>query len=127
MKRIITTFAIALLTIISYAQTNPVTGNILQETMGIYSVKTSTGIIPLGDLKTSRNFLAKADKCFIQESLDLGTPDFKVGKDSTGLYIFRLGLGAAKLRPSDVTLFLTILEGKIVGSKAKECWKVITR
>ena len=132
MKKIITIIAFALLTITMSAKEvsrNNTTGTILDETAGIYSLISKGGVIILGDVKAANKFMTEANKCFAQEKLkntfDVGEQSYTVGKDDTGLYITKIGLGVVKIRPSDSMQFGMWLTSHITKDKAKKVWNVI--
>jgi hypothetical protein len=133
MKHIITLVALALATLTLSAKEvskNPATGMTLSENLGVYTLTGKGGAIILGDVKAARNFMHDANVAFAQESLNgilnLGKDKFEVMKDDEGMYIVKVGLGGAKLRPSDTALFITVLEAIIVKDKAGKVWSVIT-
>lgn len=108
---------------------NPDTGLVLTENAGIYSLKSSTGVMVLGDLKESRDIMNTMNVCFMKEKISevisCSEQKYKVKKDDDGMYIMRVGLGAVKVRATDSALFFTVLEGKIMKDKGEKIWKVI--
>ena len=100
---------------------NSETGMVLSEEMGIYSISGKGGAIILGDIKKTREILVSLEKCFLQEYvknyIDCGDQKFEVKSDDKGLYIIKVGLGAVKIRQSDVTLFLVKVESIIIKDK----------
>lgn len=132
MKKIFTAFAFALLTLTLSAKEvskNSSTGMTLSEELGVYSITGKGGAIILGDVKTTRNTLASLEKCFIQEHLnnyiDCGEQKFEVHSDDQGLYIIKVGLGAVKVRQSDVNIFLLKVESIIAKDKLSRIGKII--
>ena len=132
MKKIFTAFAFALLTLTLSAKEvskNSSTGMTLSEELGVYSITGKGGAIILGDVKTTRNTLASLEKCFIQEHLnnyiDCGEQKFEVYSDDQGLYIIKVGLGAVKVRQSDVNIFLLKVESIITKDKLSRIGKII--
>lgn len=108
---------------------NPDTGMVLTENGGTYSLKSSGGVMILGDLKKSRDILNTMNICFakekISEVIDCGEQKYKVKKDNEGMYVIRAGLGAVKIRATDSALFFTVLEGKIMKNKGEKIWKIM--
>ncbi len=127
MKRIITIIALALASITLSAKeisTNPVTGMTLSETLGVYTITGQGGAIVLGNRESASKFLMSANGSFATEVINhifnFGDDQFEVGKDDSGLYIIKIGLGAVKLRPSDTALFSTALGIKSAASAVKK-------
>jgi len=108
------------------------TGMKLTENLGVYSITGSKGALILGNLKDSRDILWQMEKCFIASNLEslltitINDQKYEVKSDDQGLYIVKVGLGAVKLRQSDVNQFLYYLESKIAKDKTKKIWDVIT-
>jgi len=132
MKKIFIALAFALLTLTLSAKEvskNSSTGMTLSEELGVYSITGKGGAIILGDVKTTRNTLASLEKCFIQEHLnnyiDCGEQKFEVHSDEDGLYIIKVGLGAVKVRQSDVNIFLLKVESIIAKDKLSRIGKII--
>ena len=132
MKKIFIAIAFALLTLTLSAKEvskNSSTGMTLSEELGVYSITGKGGAIILGDVKTTRNTLASLEKCFIQEHLnnyiDCGEQKFEVHSDDQGLYIIKVGLGAVKIRQSDVNIFLLKVESIIAKDKLTRIGKII--
>lgn len=132
MKKIFIAIAFALLTLTLSAKEvskNSSTGMTLSEELGVYSITGKGGAIILGDVKTTRNTLASLEKCFIQEHLnnyiDCGEQKFEVHSDDQGLYIIKVGLGAVKVRQSDVNIFLLKVESIIAKDKLSRIGKII--
>lgn len=127
MKRIITIIALALASITLSAKeisTNPTTGMTLSETLGVYTITGQGGAIVLGNRESASKFLMSANGSFATEVINhifnFGDDQFEVGKDDSGLYIIKIGLGAVKLRPSDTALFSTALGIKSAASAVKK-------
>lgn len=127
MKHIITIIAFALATITLSAKeisTNPATGMKLSETLGVYTITGQGGAIVLGNQESASKFLMSANGSFATEVINhvfnFGDDQFEVGKDDSGLYIIKIGLGAVKLRPSDTALFSTALGIKSAASAVKK-------
>ena len=132
MKHIITTIAFVLISLTISAKTvvkNPATGKVLDNTMGVYSIKGNTGIIILGTEDQARHFMISAANCFAPSMIgyyaNINDQEYKVAKDEAGLYIFRVGLGAMKIRSHDVAVFGTALGCKKIFRKIKEGFKYI--
>lgn len=127
MKRIITIITLALASITLSAKeisTNPATGMTLSETLGVYTITGQGGAIVLGNRESASKFLMSANGSFATEVINhifnFGDDQFEVGKDDSGLYIIKIGLGAVKLRPSDTALFSTALGIKSAASAVKK-------
>lgn len=122
MKQFITIIALALATLTLSAKEvcrNPITEKVLDNTAGIYSIKGKTGIIPLGTEDQAKRFILKAADSFVDSMVgyfvNINDQEYKVEKDEAGLYIFKVGLGAVKIRLSDITCFglhLGLKDGK---------------
>ena len=132
MKHIITTIAFVLISLTISAKTvvkNPATGKVLDNTMGVYSIKGNTGIIILGTEDQARHFMISAADCFVPSMIgyyaNINEQEYRVAKDEAGLYIFRVGLGAMKIRSHDVVVFGTALGCKKLFRKIKEGFKYI--
>lgn len=108
------------------------TGMKLTENLGVYSITGPKGVLILGDIKESRDILWQMEKCFVASNLEslltitINDQKYEVKSDDQGLYIIKVGLGAVKLRQSDVNQFLYYLESKIAKDKTKKIWDVIT-
>ena len=108
------------------------TGMKLTENLGVYSITSPKGVLILGDIKESRDLLWQMEKCFVASNLEslltitINDQKYEVKSDDQGLYIIKVGLGAVKLRQSDVNQFLYYLESKIAKDKTKKIWSVIT-
>lgn len=127
MKRIITILALVLASITISAKDvvkNPATGKVLDNTMGVYSIKGNSGVIILGTEDQARHFMISAADCFVDSMIgyyaNIGDQEYKVAKDEAGLYIFRVGLGAMKIRSHDVAVFGAALGCKKLFKKTKE-------
>ena len=132
MKHIITTIAFVFISITISAKTvvkNPATGKVLDNTMGVYSIKGNSGVIILGTEDQARHFMISAANCFAPSMIgyyaNINDQEYKVAKDEAGLYIFRVGLGAMKIRSHDVMVFGTALGCKKIFRKIKEGFKYI--
>ena len=132
MKHIITTIAFVFISITISAKTvvkNPATGKVLDNTMGVYSIKGNSGVIILGTEDQARHFMISAANCFVDTMVgyyaNINGQEYKVAKDEAGLYIFRVGLGAMKIRSHDVIVFGTALGCKKIFRKIKEGFKYI--
>lgn len=132
MKRLFVIFLISCFPLVMNSKEiarNPDTGMVLTENGGTYSLKSSGGVMILGDLKKSKDILNSMNICFakkkISEVIDCGEQKYKVKKDGEGMYIMRAGLGAVKIRATDSALFFTVLEGKTMKDKGEKIWKII--
>lgn len=112
MKHIITTIVFVLISLTISAKTvvkNPATGKVLDNTMGIHSIKGNSGVIILGTEDQTKQFMISAADCFVPSMIgyyaNINGQEYKVAKDEAGLYIFRVGLGSMKIRFHDVLLF----------------------
>ena len=68
MKRIITTIAFVIISLTISAKTvvkNPATGKVLDNTMGVYSIKGNSGVIILGTEDQARHFMVSAAECCV--------------------------------------------------------------
>ena len=132
MKHIITTIAFVLISLTISAKTvvkNPATGKVLDNTMGVYSIKGNSGVIILGAEDQARHFMIAAANCFVDTMVgyyaNINDQEYKVAKDEAGLYIFRVGLGAMKIRSHDVIVFGTALGCKKLFKETKEGLKYL--
>ena len=132
MKHIITIIAFVFISITISAKTvakNPATGKVLDNTMGVYSIKGNSGVIILGTEDQARHFMISAADCFVPSMIgyyaNINDQEYKVAKDEAGLYIFRVGLGVMKIRSHDVIVFGTALGCKKLFKKTKEGFKYI--
>ena len=132
MKRIILLFIITLTSLTISAKEvvkNPATGKSLDNTMDIYSIKGNSGVLTLGTEDQARHFMIAAANCFVETMVgyyaSINGQEYKVAKDEAGLYIFRVGLGAMKIRSHDVVVFGTALGCKKLFKKTKEGFKYI--
>ena len=132
MKHIITIIAFVLFSLTISAKTvvkNPATGKVLDNTMGVYSIKGNSGIIILGTEDQARHFMISAADCFVEAMVgyyaNINDQEYRVAKDEAGLYIFRVGLGALKIRSHDVAVFGAALGCKKLFKKTKEGLKHI--
>ena len=132
MKKLILAIAFALITLTLSAKEvskNSDTGMVLSEIQGVYSISGLGGAIVLGDIRKTRDILASLSKCFIQEHLknyiDCGEQKWEVHSDDKGLYIIKMGVGAVKIRQSDVNLFLLKVESIIAKDKLSRIGKII--
>ena len=132
MKHIITTIAFVLISLTISAKTvvkNPATGKVLDNTMGVYSIKGNSGVIILGTEDQARHFMISAADCFVPSMIgyyaNINDQEYRVAKDEAGLYIFRVRLGAMKIRSHDVMVFGTALGCKKIFRKIKEGFKYI--
>ena len=132
MKRIILLFIITLTSLTISAKEvvkNPATGKSLDNTMDIYSIKGNSGILTLGTEDQARHFMIAAANCFVDTMVgyyaNINDQEYRVAKDEAGLYIFRVGLGAMKIRSHDVVVFGTALGCKKLFKETKEGLKYI--
>lgn len=132
MKHIITTIVFVLISLTISAKTvvkNPATGKVLDNTMGVYSIKGNSGVIILGTEDQARHFMISAADCFVPSMIgyyaSINDQEYRVAKDEAGLYIFRVELGAMKIRSYDVMVFGTALGCKELFKKTKEGLKYI--
>ena len=132
MKHIITTIAFVLISLTISAKTvvkNPATGKVLDNTMGVYSIKGNSGVIILGTEDQARHFMISAADCFVPSMIgywaNINGQEYKVAKDEAGLYIFKEDLNMMKIRSHDVAVFGTVLGCKKLFRKIKEGFKHI--
>ena len=132
MKHIITTIVFVLISLTISAKTvvkNPATGKVLDNTMGVYSIKGNSGVITLGTEDQARHFMVSAADCFVDSMIgyyaNINDQEYRVAKDEAGLYIFRIGLSPMKIRSHDVMVFGTALGCKKIFKKVKEGLKYI--
>ena len=108
---------------------NPATGKVLDNTMGVYSIKGNSGVIILGTEDQARHFMISAADCFIDSRIGYNTnindQKYRVAKDEVGLYIFRIGLSPMKIRSHDVMVFGAALGCKKIFKEAKEGLKYL--
>lgn len=108
---------------------NSDTGMVLSEVKGVYSITGPGGVIIMGDARKTRDTLASLSKCFIQEHLknyiDCGDQRYEVKSDDNGLYIIKAGVGAVKLRQTDVNMFFIKMESIIAKDKLHRISKII--
>ena len=131
MKYIIT-IIITFITLTISAKTvvkNPATGKVLDNTMGVYSIKGNSGVIILGTEDQARHFMISAADCFIDSRIgyyaSIGNQEYKVAKDEAGLYIFRIDMSPMKIRSHDVMVFGTALGCKKIFKEVKEGLKYL--
>ena len=131
MKCIIT-IIITFITLTISAKTvvkNPATGKVLDNTMGVYSIKGNSGVIILGTEDQARHFMISAADCFVDSRIgydaNINDQEYRVAKDEVGLYIFRIGLSPMKIRSHDVMVFGTALGCKKIFKEVKEGLKYI--
>lgn len=132
MKHIITTIVFVLISLTISAKTvvkNPATGKVLDNTMGVYSIKGNSGVIILGTEDQARHFMIAAANCFVDTMVgyyaNINGQEYRVAKDEAGLYIFRVGMGSMKIRSHDVVVFGAVLGCKKLFKKTKEGFKYI--
>ena len=132
MKHIITTIAFVLSSRTISAKTvvkNPVTGKVLDNTMGVYSIKGNSGVIILGTEDQARHFMISAANCFTDTMIgyyaNINDQEYRVAKDEAGLYIFREDLEMMKIRSHDVMVFGAVLGCKKLFKETKEGLKYI--
>lgn len=132
MKHIITIIAFALISLTISAKTvvkNPATGKVLDNTMGVYSIKGNSGVIILGTEDQARHFMISAVNCFVDTMVgyyaNINDQEYKVAKDEAGLYIFRKDLEMMKIRSHDVIVFGTALGCKKLFKETKEGLKYL--
>ena len=108
---------------------NPATGKVLDNTMGVYSIKGNSGVIILGTEDQARHFMISAADCFIDSRIgydaSIGNQEYRVAKDEAGLYIFRIDLSPMKIRSHDVMVFGTALGCKKIFKEVKEGLKYL--
>ena len=132
MKHIITTIAFVLISLTISAKTvvkNPATGKVLDNTMGVYSIKGNSGVIILGTEDQARHFMISAADCFVPSMIgyyaNINDQEYRVAKDEAGLYIFRVGLGSMKIRFHDVLLFAAAFGCEQFFKEIKDGFKYI--
>ena len=132
MKHIITTIAFVIMSLTISAKTvvkNPATGKVLDNTMGVYSIKGNSGVIILGTEDQARHFMVSAADCFVPSMIgywaNINDQEYRVAKDEAGLYIFREDLEMMKIRSHDVIVFGTALGCKKLFKETKEGFKYI--
>ena len=73
--------------------------------------------------------MISAVDCFVDSMIgyyaNINDQEYRVAKDEAGLYIFRVGLGAMKIRSHDVMVFGTALGCKKLFKKTKEGLKYL--
>ena len=108
---------------------NPATGKVLDNTMGIHSIKGNSGVIILGTEDQARHFMISAADCFIDSRIgyyaNINDQEYRVVKDEAGLYIFRIDLSPMKIRSHDVMVFGTALGCKKIFKEVKEGLKYL--
>ena len=132
MKHIITIIAFVFISITISAKTvvkNPATGKVLDNTMGVYSIKGNSGVIILGTEDQARHFMIAAANCFVDTMVgyyaNINDQEYRVAKDEAGLYIFRIGLNPMKIRSHDVMVFGAALGCKKIFKEVKEGLKYL--
>ena len=130
--KFIITIIITFITLTISAKTvvkNPATGKVLDNTMGVYSIKGNTGIIILGTEDQARHFMISAADCFVDSMIgyyaNINDQEYRVAKDEAGLYIFRIGLNPMKIRSHDVMVFGAALGCKKIFKEVKEGLKYL--
>ncbi len=108
---------------------NPATGKVLDNTIGVYSIKGNSGVIILGTEDQVRHFMISAADCFVDSRIGYNTnindQEYRVAKDEAGLYIFRMDLSTMKIRSHDVIVFGTALGCKKIFKEVKEGLKYL--
>ena len=108
---------------------NPATGKVLDNTMGVYSIKGNSGVIILGTEDQARHFMISAADCFVDSRIgynaNINDQKYRVAKDEVGLYIFRIGLSPMKIRSHDVMVFGAALGCKKIFKEVKEGLKYL--
>ena len=108
---------------------NPATGKVLDNTMGVYSIKGNSGVIILGTEDQARHFMISAADYFVDSMIGYNTnindQKYRVAKDEVGLYIFRIGLNPMKIRSHDVMVFGAALGCKKIFKEVKEGLKYL--
>ena len=108
---------------------NPATGKVLDNTMGVYSIKGNSGVIILGTEDQARHFMISAADCFIDSRIgynaNINDQKYRVAKDEAGLYIFRIDLNPMKIRSYDVMVFGAALGCKKIFKEVKEGLKYL--
>ena len=131
MKKFILIFLLFLVVPVSAKEIcrNPDTNLILDESNGIYSLRSNTGILVLGNLKKAKTFMSTANICFgmemVKDKFGFGDGEYAVKTDKEGMYISKVGLGGVKVRPCDTSQFYIVLEGKVIETKAKKIFDII--
>ena len=132
MKHIITIIAFVLISLTISAKTvvkNPATGKVLDNTMGVYSIKGNSGVLTLGTEDQARHFMVSAADCFVPSMIgywaNINDQEYRVAKDEAGLYIFRIGLNPMKIRSHDVMVFGAALGCKKIFKEVKEGLKYL--
>ena len=132
MKHIITTIAFVLISLTISAKTvvkNPATGKVLDNTMGVHSIKGNSGVITLGTEDQTKQFMISAADCFVPSMIgyyaNINGQEYRVAKDEAGLYIFRVGLGSMKIRFHDVLLFAAAFGCEQFFKEIKDGFKYI--
>ena len=125
--KFIITIIITFITLTISAKTvvkNPATGKVLDNTMGVYSIKGNSGVIILGAEDQARHFMISAADCFVDNRIGYDTnindQKYRVAKDEAGLYIFRIDLSPMKIRSHDVMVFGAALGCKKIFKEVKE-------
>ena len=108
---------------------NPATGKVLDNTMGVYSIKGNSGVIILGTEDQARHFMISAADYFVDSMIGYNTnindQKYRVAKDEAGLYILRIGLNPMKIRSHDVMVFGAALGCKKIFKEVKEGLKYL--
>ena len=108
---------------------NPATGKVLDNTMGVYSIKGNSGVIILGTEDQARHFMISAADYFVDSMIGYNTnindQKYRVAKDEVGLYIFRIDLSPMKIRSHDVMMFGAALGCKKIFKEVKEGLKYL--
>ena len=108
---------------------NPATGKVLDNTMGVYSIKGNSGVIILGTEDQARHFMISAADCFVDSRIgyyaNINDQKYRVAKDEAGLYIFRIDLNPMKIRSYDVMVFGAALGCKKIFKEVKEGLKYL--
>ncbi len=132
MKHIIITIALTLTTITLSAKdlaTCPDTGLTLSENLGVYTVTGKSGVLVLGNKEAATKFFTEAVKIFtrytVNDILSLDNSQYEVKSDDTGIYLIKVGVGAAKIRPADAFYFKAYFTGEKLYNKGKKIWEVI--
>lgn len=137
MKHIFITIALALatITLISCNEekkepiTCPDTGLTLSENLGVYTVTGKSGVLVLGNKEAATKFFTEAVKIFtkytVNDILSLDNSQYEVKSDDTGIYLIKVGVGAAKIRPADAFYFKAYFTGEKLYNKGKKIWEVI--
>lgn len=127
MKHIITTIAFVLISLTISAKTvvkNPATGKVLDNTMGVYSIKGNSGVITLGTEDQARHFMISAADCFVPSMIgyyaNINEQEYRVAKDEAGLYIFKENLEMVKIRSHDVMVLGQHWDAKSFSKKPRK-------